>query len=157
MDGSTPNYKVGEGSYVLPKFGYISHKNLVKQLEPNSYQTVWITAGLWNHKKHPINFTLVVNNFVAKYAVKEHSLQMKTSCNDNKCTFNHIEALVNMEIWSDGISMIPDNPKTLSCQSTYVEQPQKPSFLRPHYMESCPYTAWLYATSTSILSASLLM
>ena len=62
--------------------------------------------------------------------------------------------IVRMYRRSDGLSKRPEyqiTRKPLLANPRYKRRPQGPA-LRPHYMESCPNTDLLYATSTSAAS-----
>ena len=56
----------------LPQEGILANKLLRKRLLPHGYSECTNTPGLWKHKKNLISFTLVVDNFSAKYIGKEH-------------------------------------------------------------------------------------
>ncbi len=59
--------EVQRGMYGLPQAGIIVQDLLTKQLNKAGYQQRKITPGYWQHDWHPISFTLVVDNFGAKY------------------------------------------------------------------------------------------
>ena len=56
--------------YGLPQAGRIANERLVKFLEPQGYQPVPITPGLWTHKTRDVFFSLVVDDFGVKYTSK---------------------------------------------------------------------------------------
>jgi hypothetical protein len=51
---------------------------LEKQLNEHGYFQHRHTPGLWAHKSHPIQFTLVVDDFGVKYVGKEHAAHLIT-------------------------------------------------------------------------------
>ena len=59
--------------YGLPQAGILANKLLKERLLQNDYFEVPHTPGLFWHKKRPIWFTLVVDDFGIKYVGKEHA------------------------------------------------------------------------------------
>ena len=59
-----------KGMYGLPQAGRISNDTLVKHMEHYGHRPFSKTPGLWSHDSLPINVTLVVNYFRAKYLKK---------------------------------------------------------------------------------------
>jgi hypothetical protein len=59
--------------YGLPQAGIIANQFLVKCLGPFGYYPVTHTPGLWRHKRRPIMFSLVVDNFGVKYVRRKHA------------------------------------------------------------------------------------
>lgn len=57
--------------YGLSQAGKIANDDLKKILEPHGYYPSKRTSGLWFHKKRPISFTLVVDDFGIKFENKE--------------------------------------------------------------------------------------
>eukprot|EP00804_Cyclotella_cryptica_P011147 CCRYP_020833-RA/>CCRYP_020833-RA protein AED:0.43 eAED:0.43 QI:0/0/0/1/0/0/2/0/225 len=57
----------------LPMAGALANKLLRERLAPHGYYKVAHTPGLWCHVKHPISFTLVVDDFGVKYVAEEHA------------------------------------------------------------------------------------
>ena len=56
--------------YGLPQAGTLSNKGLKLNLAPHGYFEVPHTPGLWRHITRPILFSLVVDDFGAKYIDK---------------------------------------------------------------------------------------
>ena len=56
-----------KGMYGLPHAGLLANKQLEKRLNKHGYRQSKLVPGLWKHNTRPIHFTLVVNNFGAKY------------------------------------------------------------------------------------------
>ena len=56
-----------------PQSGLIENKLLKKELEKHEFTQSKPVPWIWTHKWRPIQFTLVVNNFGAKYVGKEHA------------------------------------------------------------------------------------
>ena len=50
----------------------LTNKNLKDKLPPHGYYKVPHTTGLWKHIFHPIQLSLVVDNFGVKYVRQEH-------------------------------------------------------------------------------------
>jgi hypothetical protein len=59
-----------KGMYGLKQGGLLANQLLQTRLSPFGYYTARHTPGLWLHKTQPISFTLVVDNFTAKYVGK---------------------------------------------------------------------------------------
>ena len=87
IDKYNINYKVHNGyilvwvtnvMYGLPQTGRIANDALFQQLATYGYHTSKNTPELWTHNSFPINFTLVVNDFVVRYSRKYHSLHLKS-------------------------------------------------------------------------------
>ena len=57
--------------YGLAQAGFIANRDLTKHLKPYGYYPSQQTSGLWLHKKRPIVFTLVVDDFACKYESKD--------------------------------------------------------------------------------------
>ena len=64
--------KVQRSIYGLPRSGALANKQLKKFLSPDGYYKVAHTPGIWRHSTRPIQFSLVVDNFVVKYIGKQH-------------------------------------------------------------------------------------
>ncbi len=75
--------------YGLPQVGIIAQELLADCLKQHRYTKSKTMPGLWLHKAHPIQFSLVVDDFGVKYVVKENALHLlntiqkyyKCSCN----------------------------------------------------------------------------
>ena len=74
--------QVNKGMYGLPQSGRVVHEALVKHMEPYGYHTSRKKLGLWKHNSQPINSTLVVDDFIVKYSVKEDALHLKSALED---------------------------------------------------------------------------
>ena len=59
--------KIRRRIYVLPQSGKLANEYLGKKIAPHGYYEVKHTPGLWKHISHPIQFTLVVDDFGVKY------------------------------------------------------------------------------------------
>lgn len=59
--------KIVRGMYGLPHAGLIANKLLKRRLAKHGYYECQFTQGLWRHAWRPIMFTLVVDDFGAKY------------------------------------------------------------------------------------------
>ena len=68
--------------YILPESVRIAQDSLVQHLAPFVYHSSNKTPALWTNISHPINFTLVVDDFWVKYSVKEHYLHLKAVLED---------------------------------------------------------------------------
>ena len=60
-------FKVQRSMYGLPQAGLLSNEMLKRRLAPYGYYQVQRDPVLWKHHTRPIQFTLVVDNFGAKY------------------------------------------------------------------------------------------
>jgi hypothetical protein len=65
--------EIRKAIYGLPQAGILANQLLRKRLAPAGYYEVAHTPGLWRHVSRPIQFSLVVDNFGAKYVGKEHA------------------------------------------------------------------------------------
>ena len=54
------------GMYRLPQGGLLANELLEKRLNAQGYHQSKLVPGLWNHIWHPIQFTLVVDDFGIK-------------------------------------------------------------------------------------------
>ena len=68
--------------YILPQAGRILHDALVQHLKPYGHRPSNKTPGPWKYDSHPINFTVVVDDFGVKYSVKKHDLHLKSALED---------------------------------------------------------------------------
>ena len=50
----------------------LANKQLRENLKPAGYYEVAHTPGLWRHKRRPMHFTLIVDDFGVKLVGKEH-------------------------------------------------------------------------------------
>ena len=57
--------------YGLPQAGKLANEFLKKKLAPHGYFEVKHTPGLWKHISRTLQFTLVVDDFGAKYTRQE--------------------------------------------------------------------------------------
>jgi hypothetical protein len=80
-DKTTPSGSIyivtNRGMYGLPQSGLIANELLEKRLNEHGYQQSKLVPGLWQHNTHPIQFTLVVDDFGVKYVGKEHARHLK--------------------------------------------------------------------------------
>ncbi len=65
------------GMYGLPQAELIANKLLESRLNKHGYWQSKLVPGLWRHDTHPIQFTLVIDDFGVKYVGKEHALHLK--------------------------------------------------------------------------------
>jgi hypothetical protein len=69
--------------YGLPNAGRLANERLRQKLEPAGFYEVAYTPGLWKHKRRPIQFSLIVDDFGVKYVGKEHiDFLIKSLCKD---------------------------------------------------------------------------
>ncbi len=66
-----------KGMYGLPQAGLIANELLESRLNKHRYRQSKLVPGLWGHDTHPIQFTLVVDDFGVKYAGKENVHRLK--------------------------------------------------------------------------------
>ena len=59
--------------YGLPQAGLLAQDLLEQRLQKQGYTKRKATPSFWTHAWRPISFTLVVDDFVVKYAGKEHA------------------------------------------------------------------------------------
>ena len=66
------------GMYGLPQSGLLANQLLEKRLNKHGYYQSKLVPGLWKHKTRPIQFSLVVDDFLVKYVGKQHALHLKS-------------------------------------------------------------------------------
>ena len=59
--------------YGLPQAGILANKQLQEKPEPAGYYEVAHTPEMWRHVSHPVQFSLVGDNFGVKYIGKENA------------------------------------------------------------------------------------
>ena len=65
--------------YGLPQAGMLANKLLKRRLAKHGYYEVRHTPWYWRHTWHPIDFTLVVDDFGVGYENNEHALHLLQS------------------------------------------------------------------------------
>jgi hypothetical protein len=65
--------EIQKGMYGLPQAGILANELLQRNLAKDGYLPMTHTHGLWTHDTHPISFSLVVDDFGAKYIGQEHA------------------------------------------------------------------------------------
>jgi hypothetical protein len=65
--------EIRKGIYGLRQAGLLASQLLQTRLAPFGYYPVRHTPGLWMHKRRPISFSLVVDDFAVKYVGKQHA------------------------------------------------------------------------------------
>ena len=65
--------EVRKGMYRFTQAGLLAHIMLEEKLQNHGYKQYKLTPRFWNHKRRPIYFTLLVDDFGVKYVRKEHS------------------------------------------------------------------------------------
>jgi hypothetical protein len=68
-----------KGMYGLKQAGLLANQLLQTRLAPFGYYPACHTPGLWLHKTRPISFTLVVDDFAVKYAVKQYAEHLQNA------------------------------------------------------------------------------
>ncbi|KAL7474454.1 hypothetical protein ACHAW6_000428 [Cyclotella cf. meneghiniana] len=62
--------------YCLPQARLLANELLENGLNTHGYHQSKLVPGLWTHEWHPIQFTLVVDDFAFKYIGGEHLQQL---------------------------------------------------------------------------------
>jgi hypothetical protein len=65
--------------YGLKQSGLLANQLLQKRLAPFGYYLARYTPGLWLHKTRQIAFSLIVDDFAAKYVVKQHADHLRNA------------------------------------------------------------------------------
>ena len=65
--------------YEPPNTGRLANLHLREKLKPAGLYEVAHTPGLWKHRRRPIQFSSIVDNFDVKYVGKEHMDYLITS------------------------------------------------------------------------------
>jgi hypothetical protein len=68
--------KIQKGMNGLPQAGILAQQLLEQRLNEHGYSQSKAVPGLWTHKTRPISFTLVVDDFGAKYVGREHAMHL---------------------------------------------------------------------------------
>ncbi len=58
--------EIRKGMYGLPQAGLLAQELLKKRLNAEGYRQSQIVPGLWTHDWHPIQLTLIVDDFSMK-------------------------------------------------------------------------------------------
>ena len=69
-------FDIPRGFYGLPQSGQLANDLLRTRLEKAVYYEAATTPGLWSHKRRPVQFILLVDNFSISYLGKEHALHL---------------------------------------------------------------------------------
>ena len=69
-------WDIRKAIYRLPQAGALANKQLKENLKPHGYYAVQHAPGLWRHKRRPILFSLIVDDFGIKYVGKEHAMHL---------------------------------------------------------------------------------
>ncbi len=81
--------EIQKGMYGLPQAGIIVQELLADGLKQHGYMQSKTMPGLWLHKMHPIQFSLVIDDFRVKYIGKENALHLLTTIQKYyKCSCN---------------------------------------------------------------------
>ena len=75
--------QANRGMYGLPQSGLLANQLLEKRLNKHGYFQSKLVPGLWSHRTRPIQFTLVVDDFLVKYVGKRHALHLKSVLEKN--------------------------------------------------------------------------
>ena len=65
-------WEIRKAIYGLPNAGRLANERLRQKLKPAGFYEVAHTPGLWKHKRRPIQFSLIVDDFGVKFVGKEH-------------------------------------------------------------------------------------
>jgi hypothetical protein len=71
--------EIRKGMYGLKQAGLLANQLLKTHLAPFGYYPARHTPGLWLHKTRPISFTLVVDDFAAKYVGKQNAEHLRSA------------------------------------------------------------------------------
>ena len=69
-------FEILRGCSGLPHSGRLANYLLHTRLDKAEYYKVATTPGLWRHKWRPIQFILIVDDFVIEYVGKQHTLHL---------------------------------------------------------------------------------
>jgi hypothetical protein len=76
--------EIQQGMYGLPQAGILANKLLQTNLATAGYAPTPHTPGLWKHHTRPVTFSLIVDDFGAKYVGQEHAHHLITAL---KCNY----------------------------------------------------------------------
>jgi hypothetical protein len=71
--------EIRKGMYGLKQADLLANQLLQTHLAPFGYYPACHTPGLWLHKKRPIAFSLVVDDFAVKYVGKQHADHLRNA------------------------------------------------------------------------------
>ena len=83
MENGTVHIEANKGMYGLPQAGLLANELLEKRLNKRGYFQSKLVPGLWKHKRRPVPFTLVVDDFGVKYVGKEHAQYLRDTLKEN--------------------------------------------------------------------------
>ena len=69
--------------YGLAHAGLLASELLEKRLNKHRYRQRKLVPGLSKHDWHPVQFTLVVDNFGVKYMGEEHAMHLKAALEED--------------------------------------------------------------------------
>ena len=69
---SSVYWEICSSIYGLPSTGRLANLRLRKKLKPEGFYEVAHTPGLWKHRRHPTQFSLIVDDCGVKYVDKDH-------------------------------------------------------------------------------------
>ena len=72
-------WEICKAIYRLPNTGRFANKRFRQKFKPAGFYEIAHTPGLWKHKRRPIKFFLIVDNFGVKCVGKEHIDYLITS------------------------------------------------------------------------------
>jgi hypothetical protein len=75
--------EIQKGMYGLPQAGILANELLQRNLTQDGYRPMTHTHGLWPHDTRLISFSLVVDDFEAKYIGREHAEHLMTCIKKN--------------------------------------------------------------------------
>ena len=71
-------FEICRGCYGLPQSGMLANRQHRERLEKEGYYEARTTPGLCRHKRIPIQFCLVVDDFGVEYVGKQHADHLAT-------------------------------------------------------------------------------
>jgi hypothetical protein len=71
--------EIRKGMYGLRQAGLLSNQLMHTRLAPFGYYPAHHVPGLWLHKTRPIAFSLIVDDFAAKYVGKQHADHLRNA------------------------------------------------------------------------------
>ena len=69
--------------YGLPQSGLLANELVEKRFNKQGYHQSKLVPGLRSHKWHPVQFTLVVDDFGVEYVGEEHAKHLKDTLEEN--------------------------------------------------------------------------
>ena len=76
-------FEINRGVFDLPQLGILANNLLEKLLSEHGYYQRATPPGIWRHKRRPIIFSLIVNDFGVKYVGERHARHLRDALKEH--------------------------------------------------------------------------